>query len=564
MEKWLPKRVLEMEEFLPEDLNKLRNSVKKNRRHEIAYELHVFEERVLFSNKDKILPWTVIGTYEDHLSTKKFLADPRHVKKLFLQGWMEVQAWKRGGEKKQVFYETPNVKEAHIKHNGQFIKDESTFFSIDCMKNFFTKYLKFKSKKRQKKRHYMKLKHSISSESHWYVFVSQLLWKYYYDHPEKVKDYATDTFTPINEKMTTLKLSKKFESTHATIANFDSWQFFLDQLNTKEGDIMTNQSSILKRLEDLKKDADNDPDPIPENISEIIDKISIMRRNELDEKDNKILTNAAVHSPKIQLAIRKAQLRYLQGIKKGAYLDYLEQQEQPALIDKIKVYCQDKMFDLKNVLFPENVSLIKRPAAWLPVPICIMLLWVFINPITDPSLLEQSYHIAQSKQTSFKYNKNESNELSFASTHRSNPEYRAFTAGLWQGKNDLIKTSTGEKIPDVLYPDNGHKSLERWSDIQAYSFYYQTAKWCFLTNTCYDSEVFFSETFWEMQLSIVDKLLKDFNQTTYHSNEDKRIILKSLNTIKSILMASNNFHLSKKQRRLIRNEAFILIKHFSI
>jgi len=310
MIKWLPKKIIDMEEFLPEDLNDLRNHVKKNRGDDISFELHVFEERVIFSDSHQKLPWSIIGAYEDHFSAKIYRTEPRHVKKLFLQGWMEVMAWERGANQDQLFYPMPdNIQQLSYTNEGQFFHGESTLFSIDCMNTYLRKYLYQKPQKRQKRIRFMNLKHARSSNANWHVFVGQKLWHYYYDTHERISERFTGKFPPIGE-MTSLNCSKKSEACHATIANFDSWQSFLHKLYTKEGDTMNNEFSILGKMEQWKHNAENDPQKISPDISEIIDRLEKTRICELKPNEQKKLTNAAAISPKIQLEIRKAQLRF--------------------------------------------------------------------------------------------------------------------------------------------------------------------------------------------------------------------------------------------------------------
>ncbi|MCP4111444.1 MAG: hypothetical protein GY749_38935 [Desulfobacteraceae bacterium] len=100
MKEWIPKEILDMPEFLSEDLKKLRDYLTKRREEdfiEISLVLHVYEERVLFyyelpPEQRIILPWSVIGTYEDE-SYKSSPEQKRKVKEYFLTGWLEDQLW---------------------------------------------------------------------------------------------------------------------------------------------------------------------------------------------------------------------------------------------------------------------------------------------------------------------------------------------------------------------------------------------------------------------------------------------------------------------------------------
>jgi len=554
-QKWFPKKLTQMEEFLPEDLKPLRNYVKYYRNDDISIELHVFEERVLFSEGDKKLSWSIIGSYEDHISQKIYKTKTRHVKKLFLQAWMEIQAWKRGLNKKQLFYDPPeNIQQMCTKKEDQFFYGESTNFSIDCMNNFLSKYLKIPPRKRHQRPRFFNLKQSRTSQKQWQVFVHNTLWKYYYDSNESIENLHSYHFLEGIEEMSTLNCTKKDEACHAAIANFDSWQLFLHKLTAKEGDMMNNNASILKKLEQLKTDAANDPQPISQDISNIIQKLSFTRLCELNKKEQTMIKSASNDSPKIQLEMRKAQLRYIQAKKEQAYLAHLDRLKQPGCFDIIQSFLIAILSYLKNIFFPQDLPMIKRPAVWAPVPVCLLLLWFFFTAnVSETPLLNQSYQMALMTNKSFQDIYIDGNELSFLSVPREDFIHRSFSAGFLDGKIDLIKN---------ISVDTEKHSLNSWSEIPDVSFYFSLAKWCFLINSSHESDVQLTGTFWEMQLQFINDLLTDFHTNTLKKNEDKEIITKSLNTIKLILNSSNNYQLTKKQYRRVRNEAFRLIKHF--
>jgi len=563
-QKWFPKKLTQMEEFLPEELKPLRNYVKYYRNDDISFELHVFEERVLFSEGDKKLSWSIIGSYEDYISQKTYNTESRHVKKLFLQAWMEIQAWERGSRKKQLFYDPPeNIQQICTKKEDQFFYGESTHFSIDCMNNYLSKYLKLPPRKRHQRPRFFNLKQSRTSKSQWQVFVHNKLWKYYYDSNERIEDLHTDHFLAGIEEMSTLNCTKKDEACHAAIANFDSWQFFLHILTAKEGDIMNNNDSILEKLEQLKTDAENDPQPIPQDISYIIQKLSYKRLCELNQKEQTMIKTESHNSPKIQLEMRKAQLRYFQAKKEQAYQSHVDHMIQPGLFDIIKSFLTAILLCLKNIFFPQDTPMIKRPAIWAPVPVCLLLLWFFFTAaVSETPLLNQSYQMALMTNTTFQDIQIDGNELSFASVPREDFIHRSFSAGVLDGKNHLLKNDSIDRVSDLFYPDTEKQSLNHWSEIPDVSFYFSLAKWCFLINSSYESDVQLNSTFWEIQLKFINDLISDFHTNAVKKNEDKGIINNSLNTVESILTSSNNYQLTKKQYRLIRNEAFRLIKHF--
>jgi hypothetical protein len=564
MKKWLPKEIIEMDEFLPENLKKLRNNVKKARGDDISFELHVFEERVIFSDdSNQKLPWSIIGAYEDHYSAKIYRIEPRHVKKLFLQGWMEVMAWERGERQDQVFYPVPkNIQQLACTDDGQFFHGESTLFSIDCMNTYLKKYLYQQPKKRQKRIRFINLRRSRSLNTNWHVFVDQKLWHYYYDTNERINELFNGKFPPIGE-MSSLNCSKKSEACHATIANFDSWQSFLHRLHTKKGDIMNNENSILGRIETMKHNAANDPTQISPDISKMIDRLEKMRISELNQNEQKMITNAATISPKIQLEIRKAQLRFIQSQLRMAYYDYIEELQKPHFTDKIKKSFQSISWKCQSALCPETKPIVKRPLTWVPVPVCLLLICIFYLFMIDQPLLDQSYQIARSMGHPIKYIDVRGKERAFAPSNDDQHVYQAFQAGVWQGQHQLIQQESTSIVPDHLYPDSQKNSLESWEKFPEFSFYYNTAKFCYLTYSSHESGLTFPSSFWNIQLQIINALITDYQTNARQTEKDRAMISESLHKIQSILKQSDHFNLTKREYRHIRNEAFRLISHFN-
>jgi len=248
---------------------------------------------------------------------------------------------------------------------------------------------------------------------------------------------------------------------------------------------------------------------------------------------------------------------------RGAYYDYVDKLQEPRFIDKIKDSFQSVSMRLGSIICSDHVPIIKRPLTWVPVPVCLLLICLFYLLMMDQPLLDQSYQIARSSNIPVKSIDIHGNERAFAPSNDDQPVYRAFGAGLWQGKQQLMQQESIDIVPAHLYPDSQANTLETWKKMNAFSFYYQTAKWCYLTYSSYESGLTFSNRFWKNQLQIINVLLADYQENAYKNETDKTIISNSLHNVQAILKQSDHFHLTKRQHRHIRDESFRLMNHFN-
>ena len=263
---WLPKEILEMDEFLPDELKKLRDYVLIERGEDISIDLHVFEERVLFSSlfNDKKLHWSTISTYEQEIlsdgtfNVRSYKADIRTIKRHFLRGWLEVQLWDRGLNRKQIIYEPPEKSEdvgliSSIK--DYFFLNETAAFSLSCMKNFYYKYFTLQPFERHSRPRFMLSELSDSDENEWTVFVDQKLFDFYYDSKNIP---GLELNTPHNNNYTkVINFNRRTEAFHAALANFITWQEYLHEFFTSEndsGNIKTK--SIIGNIYNLDDESD--------------------------------------------------------------------------------------------------------------------------------------------------------------------------------------------------------------------------------------------------------------------------------------------------------------------
>jgi len=242
MENLIPKKIILEEEFLPPELIEIRNHVLLNRGEDISIPLHIYEERVLFSEfypDEDLISWSTIGNYYYDNKTI-FKINQQYLKQLFLRGWIEVNIFKRNN----IYTDIPEwVNQKYF--DNFFILNENINFSKEVFYNFIYNFLLIKPKKRKKKIKLFKTT-KINQELNWYVFVSPELRYYYYGNVTTIKNNLKNN----NEigDLVTITFSKKNESMSAAMANFESWQNFLHALNNPS-QYWKNKGVFKKSLE---------------------------------------------------------------------------------------------------------------------------------------------------------------------------------------------------------------------------------------------------------------------------------------------------------------------------
>ena len=323
MGKWLPDEIIQMDEFLSEDLKDLRDYVKDNRGIDISVDLHVLEQRFLFSlypySEGYKITWKTISNFEDCPNMKKIETEIRNVKKYFLKGWLELQLWICGDQKEQIVFK-PQKKY----YNTTFLFDESDDLSFYAFDKF---YKDFKSNNYTRK--YLKPKKSKNLDNNnWQVFVTELLHEYYSDR--EAIDSNNNAVLHIMKK---LCFSKKHEAFHAAIANFISMQLYLYVINNNKGSNMGiyDGNNYINKVKKMQQRAYNDHVDIDETIVNILKKITENPRiSSLVESEKKLIEKKIQESPKIKLEFRKAQLKYFSNQRR----EYLNNQHKVIMLQK--------------------------------------------------------------------------------------------------------------------------------------------------------------------------------------------------------------------------------------
>ncbi len=321
MKYWLPEEIMDFDEFLSEDLKKIRDYAVRVRNEDfylISIDLHCYEERVLFSFDLGLetIGWGEIVKYAHDYGeypVRFYKEQRRKVKSHFLRGWLEDQLWDFSTAKQQELRPPENSGVSgllHEKQNG-FFYGESAEFSADTAGNYWKKYRSLSHRHRSERPRYINPALVSANTSVWYVFVPEELARHYYDRSVKI-EYDLD-FPPVGA-MKTVTCAKKTDTEHAVIANYISWQELLRFYESSEnGDTkMKPRDNCLERMKKLYYEASLEKYEVPPEVVRLLKKIGTEKRiSELPSHEQEILCRAAESSPKIQRLFRMAQLEYI-------------------------------------------------------------------------------------------------------------------------------------------------------------------------------------------------------------------------------------------------------------
>ena len=316
------------DETLEPSLERLHLYVKRTRGEEIRDSLEIYEQRVYWSNlrapetdTSEIIEELLIS-FEDikaqlHEEAGRPNWEKRTVKKLFLIGWLEDNLWRRGNEKKQIVYPLEkHRKDLDFRIVGQFLYGETTEFSIEGSINYGKKYFG-----QPQPRSIFNRKKCRFSNTDLFVFVTPDLRYFYYGDSPPTEKVFEDVFEPIESEIMSVKCMQctmhtiKFLQTneahhHASIANFDSWQNLL-HCTIKQGGILSSKKLFREQVRELCHDAAQDKTTFTDDIKKILFQIATQTGiGGLDAKQRGLLNVKAQDSPKIQLAIKLAQMQF--------------------------------------------------------------------------------------------------------------------------------------------------------------------------------------------------------------------------------------------------------------
>lgn len=220
-----------------------------------------------------------------------------------------------------------------------------------------------------------------------------------------------------------------------------------------------------------------------------------------------------------------------------------------------------------------------KVAAVVCVPLFLTLL-LLLQPYLKPEvkiLIAQSYKTINAKEiplNDHKLNKifefqweKKSRLLAFSSSDRHGDAYRAFGAGLSWGRQFLSKGRKKTPVYEFLspgWPDNSDTELDKWSDKPQWASYFWMGQSCFVIEVALclpDSEV--SKNFWNQQILVLDKILKDFEERAKKAEDDVEFVKSRLVSVKSLLENMDRGSPERSQRRKISEELDSLRFHLS-
>ncbi|MEZ4527119.1 MAG: hypothetical protein R2941_14470 [Desulfobacterales bacterium] len=361
---WLPAEIRESEEFLCEELQELRNHVKETRKEDIAEQLYVFENRVLYSEngwtlydqlcsiiqsgayrktdlyglKNNPIGWETIRTFpceNENGACCLHEIDKREVKRTFLEGWCETGLWDRGLHKRQNMFPPPEQPDAvgiSPDEKDFFIRWETVSLSLDMMCNYAKMHMNLNPGQRKDRPRFVRQNMSVSKGANWYVYVTADLQKYYYGKDAEMHDSGFRTVAPLEYPMGIILCQKNTETRHAVIANYDSWQNFLyafcqhrDQTPKAKGNVMNIENTLYGQMERLKKRQAVISSSVSDEIAEILRKMATeCGRSGLEHRERQMIETAAGSSARIRVLKRMAETEYVRR-RIGKY--YSEQRE---------------------------------------------------------------------------------------------------------------------------------------------------------------------------------------------------------------------------------------------
>ena len=585
--KWIPKEITQMEEFISFPLAQLRDYVLKTRNEDITIPLHVFEERHVLMD-DSIMSWSTIACFENEFPQnpdyQPYSAEIRTVKKYFLHAWNEVRMWDHGGHEKQVIYDPCSLEDIGLNANIQdhFVFAKDCLFSMNAMTAYF-QYINTLTGLRKKKPRFFQLSKQKDKALH--VFVSDQLFNYYYGN-ETIKHQSTKHFKHADLSMKTITCLTDTQKMHAAIANFNSWQEYLHHIQGQS--FMDYEKTISGQMKKEQIEATKDPTIFSDHIQEILHELSYNKRLcELNHMDSDTIQQAAARSPKIRVALRKAQLHYIRQKKLAVYETCKTETFRKTLHQEIKQKAGNALkhlgFQISDFLNQMKQSINISPVQYrLALATCLVLLitgtltikkWVYHpdQQIIAPQIIQQ---LTRLYQTYFHHQEHAQKEkleqmmkfpweqpddmLGFdAST--TDPVQQSFARGLIDGRQAIMKR--------LIQDDQSIHAIDReiqkkLKTTQATEIFYQMGRWCILVQTICMGEIDVTPDFWLHNKQLLEFFVDKITVNDLLKDADKQIVFRKFKTIR-MLFAKMSQTKSKKDLREMGNAFYFLIHHLS-
>jgi hypothetical protein len=238
--------------------------------------------------------------------------------------------------------------------------------------------------------------------------------------------------------------------------------------------------------------------------------------------------------------------------------------------------CYEKWLSAAEILADEKkvpVRFWKRPLFSIPLAVAAGLaVFIVLNwPSELDRLLSDTYKTVYLQKQTFSADslslpwERPSRSFGFASAPRISDSYRAFGAGLWQGKQELIKETAGLTISPFFTPSwNGKSKLkaDKWSDTSV-AVCFRLGRQCLLLRAVCQSDVPVHDDFWKQQIAIIEIILEDMDKLSDDVITDKQWIVAKLAKIQSGLVAVKDDNKGRRTYRKLAEDLDALIYFIS-
>jgi len=222
------------------------------------------------------------------------------------------------------------------------------------------------------------------------------------------------------------------------------------------------------------------------------------------------------------------------------------------------------VFKLSSVFHKRKRKIYIASGFVTAIAACLIL---FILPISDApdvgKLIAESYQFIIEQEAisgQDELNRNlilpwESTDLSygFGSGREHSPAAKAFGAGLWTGKQKLLK-DISQTLPDFLSPEDKSRI---WTETE-WSLYFWLGRWSILLKgACLSEPEKMPYDFWKHQVLIFDQMQKKIEARS-ETEHGVRIVNAALGSLKSVLKESERS--DRRKCRKIASELELLIQ----
>jgi hypothetical protein len=264
----------------------------------------------------------------------------------------------------------------------------------------------------------------------------------------------------------------------------------------------------------------------------------------------------------------------------AAFIDNrLDTEKRSAVLDHLDACpdCYEKwlsVIEIKADKKKASVRFWRRPFFSIPLAVAAGLA-IFIsiynrNPELD-RLLSDTYKTVYEQKMTFSADslslpwEQPSQSFGFAPAPRTSDSHRAFGAGLWQGKQELIKETAGLTISPFFTPSwNGKSKLkaDKWSDTSV-AVCFRLGRQCLLLRAVCQSDVPVHDDFWKQQIAIIEIILEDMDKLSDDVITDKQWIVAKLAKIQSGLVAVKDDNKGRRTYRKLAEDLDALIYFIS-